>query len=91
MTKGLADSKRRRGKARDAQAAQQLGHLTCSYLHAVQSQRNWGCPAAARNATSSTSPLQGKEEDSAADAAEELQEEGVRDAPPLKVCSALDS
>lgn len=33
----------------------------------------------------------GREEDSAADAAEELQEGGVRDAPPLKVCSALDS
>jgi len=48
-------------------------HLTCSYLHAIQSQRSWAFPATAQSATSSTSPLEGERRgQSAADAAKEL-------------------
>lgn len=82
MRKGIADGKERRGKAQEdgswgqkSSALPLQSHLTCSYLHAVQSQRNWGFPATAQGAPSSTSPLEGERRgQSVADAAEELSE-----------------
>lgn len=80
---------RARGKERKSPRGWQLwtkelscvlqSHLTCIYLHAVQSQHNWGFPAGAKSVSSSTYPLEGKRRgQSAADAAKELQNKGAQ-------------
>ena len=97
MRKEIAGNKEKRGKAQEdavvdkrAQLCPSWSHLTCSYLHAVQSQRNWGFPGTAQSATSSTSPLEGKRRrQSAADAAKELQNEGAQSGMPFLQRPAL--
>lgn len=82
-----AESKRERKKKpkrmaivdKRAQLCPSQSHLTCIYLHAVQSQHNWGFPAGAKSVSSSTYPLEGKRRgQSAADAAKELQNKGAQ-------------